>query len=386
MSEAWLKHQVIQAILNRLIDYLDRTPIAERSRPPGFRISADTIPELFTPLAPGEDSYVWGLIKKLEELDWVRLKIGRVRPGIAEYEGQPYLSFNIEKEREVRALLERTEPFVSYTERWRDALTKVDRCFPGSIGRFARQPIRIPGREPEEIVAQLSNLPRLEASGLYLREVSAQLFWGLSKILDSREEAIAELFGVPVCPFAERPVIVHTHIESTPNGILFIENETAYATACRQGYSTRHSLALVFASGFKSTALRLRAPDGSTVYFSEQSIAVARAASWFLSCLRGEQETDVFFWGDLDFAGMSILKLLRELFPRTRAWRQGYQPMLEILQDGGGHTSLEAAKQGQKDPGRTGCKYADTELLPKMREAGRFVDQEITALLSTPYT
>lgn len=377
MSEAWLKHPVVQAVLHRLVDLVDRTPIEERTRPPGFRISPDSIPDLFSPSAPGDDAYIWELIRKLEKLEWIRLKIGRVRPGIAEYETEPYVLLVPEKEKDVRALLHRHERPVSYAERWRDALSSIHKYFPGTTERFATQPVRIPGHEPEEIVEQLAKLNSLQSSGLFLREASARLFWGLSKVLDHREDAIAALLGVPECPFAERPVIMHTHIESLPRGILFIENETSYAAACRENYSARYDLALVFASGFKSVATRLRVSGGSSVHFSEQSLRVDGAASWFLACLRENRETDYFFWGDLDFAGMSILKLLKEPFPRTVAWRKGYQPMLENLQNGGGHTPAEAAKQGQQDPENTGCEYADTELLPAIRRTGRFMDQEI---------
>jgi len=39
----------------------------------------------------------------------------------------------------------------------------------------------------------------------------------------------------------------------------------------------------------------------------------------------------VYFWGDLDFAGMDILLNLKLRFKTVQAWQAGYQPMLEIL-------------------------------------------------------
>ena len=84
----------------------------------------------------------------------------------------------------------------------------------------------------------------------------------------------------------------------------------------------------------------------------------------------------VYFWGDLDFAGMSILKGLRLSLPTLRAWEPGYQPLLELLESGGGHSVEQAAKQGQSDPGTSGCSYADQVLLPALRTHRRFVDQE----------
>jgi len=41
-----------------------------------------------------------------------------------------------------------------------------------------------------------------------------------------------------------------------------------------------------------------------------------------------------------------------------------------------GHRPESAAKEGQADPGLTGCSYADAVLLPALRQTGLCVDQE----------
>jgi hypothetical protein len=48
--------------------------------------------------------------------------------------------------------------------------------------------------------------------------------------------------------------------------------------------------------------------------------------------------------------------------------------MLERLARG--HPAEDAGKQEQLDPGETGCRYADERLLPALRVAERFIDQE----------
>jgi hypothetical protein len=83
------------------------------------------------------------------------------------------------------------------------------------------------------------------------------------------------------------------------------------------------------------------------------------------------------FWGDLDYAGMDILRTLRKSFPNTGGWRPGYGAMLTDLIMGGGHQPDEAGKEAQKKVIVTGCLYADLELLPALNYTGRFVDQEI---------
>jgi hypothetical protein len=92
--------------------------------------------------------------------------------------------------------------------------------------------------------------------------------------------------------------------------------------------------------------------------------------------LFGPSQLPVFFFGDLDYAGMQILGSLRTVFPGAAAWRPGYERLADVLMQGGGHAPAQAAKELQTDPGNTGCAFADGELLPLIRRHGRFVDQE----------
>jgi hypothetical protein len=97
---------------------------------------------------------------------------------------------------------------------------------------------------------------------------------------------------------------------------------------------------------------------------------------WLEAWLYRRPVIPVFFWGDLDYSGMAILRDLKAIFPNLEAWQPGYARMLARLNAGAGHLPDEAGKAGQLDPGDTGCPYADQELLPAIRKSGRFVDQE----------
>ena len=85
----------------------------------------------------------------------------------------------------------------------------------------------------------------------------------------------------------------------------------------------------------------------------------------------------VVVWGDLDFAGMNILKQLIKRFPQLRAWQPGYEILLEHLTAGNGYHAGTDEQQTQIDPQDTGCEFADHRLLPALRTHGLFVDQEI---------
>jgi len=50
--------------------------------------------------------------------------------------------------------------------------------------------------------------------------------------------------------------------------------------------------------------------------------------------------------------------------------------MLKELLDGRGHTPEAAEKVGQRSIDKTGCMYADQQLIPALNTRGRFVDQE----------
>jgi hypothetical protein len=84
----------------------------------------------------------------------------------------------------------------------------------------------------------------------------------------------------------------------------------------------------------------------------------------------------VSFWGDLDWSGMRILAAMRNNFPGMRAWEPGYQPMLQSLMAGQGHSPEASDKKGQRPMVVFGCPYADAHLVPALTALGRFVDQE----------
>jgi hypothetical protein len=131
---------------------------------------------------------------------------------------------------------------------------------------------------------------------------------------------------------------------------------------------------LIFSSGFRGAAARLRKSGGCSVYYSRGS--AADAMRMFEIMLFSNADIPVFFWGDLDYSGMAILASLRSIFPSAQSWRPGYEPMLKRLVDGDGHSPAESGKERQRVIDRTGCTYADAVLIPALKSQGRFVDQE----------
>ncbi|PPD21734.1 MAG: hypothetical protein CTY23_04975 [Methylomonas sp.] len=236
----------------------------------------------------------------------------------------------------------------------------------------------MPGKTATDIVERLNLLPSLINDPLLLREVSARLFWGQSKVLDNRQAMIATLLNLDECPFPESPIQLQVYLPAKPfSGVLFIENLATFEKASRDTNARFDGLALVFASGFKGSAKRLRTISGVSVYFAAHGHLANQDCQRFCDWLiRYSEQLPVWFWGDLDYSGMQIIKSLRHSFDELDAWQPGYQPMVDELLAGNGHEPLAANKSKQKSIDSTGAEYADNILLSALVATGKFLDQE----------
>lgn len=299
-------------------------------------------------------------------------------PGLCarRYERNPRLQ--VLNEQALRAAIGRQTRIKAPNELWREAVTAhlvADEPIKEIVARYR---IEIPGRTAEQLVRQLGQLSNLRDEPLLLREVSARLFWGLSKVLDGRQALVAAVLGVEDCPFPEMPVQLQVFLPPAGfDGALFIENQATFEQATRDSSGRYARLALVFASGFKGSAKRLRTPAGASVYFASHGSLDEFLVTQFLDWLWRDEELPVWFWGDLDFSGMRILAALRAVFSNLNAWEPGYLPMLARLDQGEGHSPEAGGKEGQLCLQRTGCEFADTKLLPALIASGFFVDQEV---------
>jgi hypothetical protein len=201
----------------------------------------------------------------------------------------------------------------------------------------------------------------------------------MSKVLDKRQGLVAGLLSMDECPFPESPIQLQVYLPvGGYEAVLFIENLMTFEQACRTVDRAFAGLALVYASGFKGSAKRLRMPGGCSLYYAGAGVLGGEIQLLFEKWLFGSANpaNPAYFWGDLDFAGMRILAAMRATFPRLTAWEPGYALMLQELLDGRGHSPEAAEKAGQRLIEKTGCLYADHQLIPALKTQGRFVDQE----------
>jgi hypothetical protein len=371
-APVWLQEeQELAALLHAALDRFDHLPAKQRQR------DVLLLVEQYLPLLARADAaadQVWALIGELQRQGVLAIRQARRGTFDPDWKGAK-LAFGAAGEAILRRWLQR-EPMTPELQRWRMAVAQYQQVFAGAAEPLLARRIVVAGRSSEEVAAAFARIA--DARGpLTLRQLSARVFWGDSKFLDDRGELIALLF--PTLEIRERAIVVAVHLPSQIEGVLFIENQDTYTQACSGQPLEVAKLALVFASGFRGSAQRVRQRDGALLHYAgcdsggDADLRRNFEAWWFE---RSPPPGPCSFWGDLDFAGMQILKALRSRFESVAAWPPGYEPMLSTLRVRGGYSPESTRARAQVDPLLTGCEYADRTLLPAIREFGQ-LDQEV---------
>lgn len=255
---------------------------------------------------------------------------------------------------------------------WRSLVEQHSNVFSGACDSLLAKPVAAQGRAPEEVMEGFVRISNYFDLGLTLRQLSACCFWGESKFLEGRESLVRELYpGIAIQP---RPVVLNVFLPQCVRGVLLIENLDSYHRAISGSPKAALNQVLVYCSGFKGGAQRIRTHDGVSFHYQgDMNQREMFECWWFEKAWKGPSLT---FWGDLDFEGMRIYSSIKQHFPELTLWDAGYAPMQQLLESGGGHNADQAKKTDQSDPGETGCAYADGVLLPLLRDKQRFCDQE----------
>jgi hypothetical protein len=367
----WLDDEAdILALLSAALDLFDRQRGADRRR--RIHLAAmDHLPSLARADAAADQ--VWGLVVELERREVLAIRRAVRSLYDVDWKGAK-IAFSPEAEPMLREWLGRdwNAPAALI---WRQAVERHAECFHDAGAALLAQRIAIENRTPEEIVGALAQAANM-TDPVTLRQLSATLFWGNSKILDDRAELIAAL--LPQLQIRDRALVIAAYLPEQCRGVLFVENQDTYTNAAAGMPAEARELALVFAAGFRGGASRVRSRSGSLLHYAGPGMIdhAKRFDSWWYQ--NGASFGPTWFWGDLDFAGMQILKALRNRFEGLEAWVPGYESMLGELQSRGGYSGRIGEARGQVDPGDTGCAYADGTLLPAIRWYGQW-DQESSA-------
>lgn len=375
-SAPWLQVPGIRTLLNKLVDRLDSAEARGSASAQTVALNSSTWPALYQAPMESDKEHLWEQFLKLVEAGWLQVTPVAAARSIAGYDQQPRVKvLDVEAVRKATGRPERPK---TAAERWREAIdAHLDASaeVKKAAGDYC---IDMPDRDMAEVVTRLNTLKTLAGTPLLLREVSSRLFWGMSKVLDNRTGLVAVLLGADECPFPESPIQLQVYLPHGGfNGVLFIENQMSFEQATRSANPAFAKLALVYASGFKGSAARLRNSETVSLYFAHKGELGGVRADYFGSWLFVKSiAIPVWFWGDLDWSGMRILAAMRNNFPEMQAWQPGYFPMLDSLLEGHGHSPEAADKRGQRPIASVGCPYADSHLVAALKAQGKFVDQE----------
>jgi len=207
--------------------------------------------------------------------------------------------------------------------------------------------------------------------------VSAAGTLASSKLLDRLPQPALRRIGIRPEAYPAPPVVLLTAGAARPDAVILVENPRAFERAF--AVTTDLPVAWVSTHGLVAT-----------------SVARALEGRWLGAPVDGSPPPldtlltvpNLFYWGDLDLAGLMIFATARRRLPQI-ALSALYRPMVELLAAGGGHPYSEITDKAGQRPWRS-----DDPLLQSLLEAcaGSGVDQEWVApalirdLCALPYS
>jgi len=365
----WIDEEVlVRRLLHSFLDKLDKNEMGLT-----IKISANSAPELFD-YYHEDTSGLWQLVQELDHRYHIwSVQLARQSRYKESYENAT-LRFLPEREASGRHWLHRPAQD-GYSLLWQSVIKKHSDRFEDHGCTLLGNIIRIPEHGAEAVVKAFIRVGEELRKPVGLRTLSARCFWGDSKFLDRKEMLVREIYPTLALNLSPRPVLLCAWLPADIQHIVFIENQDTFIELA---HSAIPHTGFIYSGGLRNNAVRLR-QSGNAVFSFINSQLTDEEETHFVQWWQGEatdSNIKVWFWGDLDFAGMSILKSLREGFPDMDAWKPGYQPLLQRLANGECHDRFSSGKENQLDPECTGSSYADEVLLPRMRETGALVDQE----------
>ena len=361
----WLRDEPwLAKWLGWFLDKLDKSGDGERARAITRRIKKSTLPALYD--FNQDTQGRWQLLQHIaRDHGLFDIVLDKKRDAFQEQYENAQCRLNPDSEALLREWLNRPKQD-PVALAWQEAINENAATFIDNGDALLNQRPQVPGLTPADIINAFANIEQYLDKNLTLREIAARCFNGDSKALDNRHELLLKLYGDKANGIQPRPLLLTAWAPPGFTKLLIVENQDSFL---RLTENPPADYALLYSGGFRASATRLSS-EHTRFAFLPGSDPERFQQRWL------DEQTECHFWGDLDYAGMGILKALRNSLPNLQGWQPGYQAMLNMLESGKGHTPGQAAKTGQNDPSETGCSYSDAVLLPAIREWQRYVDQE----------
>jgi len=272
------------------------------------------------------------------------------------------------------------EPLKPHEARWTEALhtaqlteKEIDVLIP-----VASAIKEMPAAEMSALIDGLKRLrdDMSSLAGERLYDVSSRYLVGSSKMLKVLPSRILIEFGINLDLLSGPPRYVKIAGAKEPKATVLIENPHAFESAVLADPSNEYCWISAEGYGlskqgeeFGDQLTNMVANRKGVITLSRRSLFVdfQAALTWGNGSL--------FFWGDLDLAGLDIYGRLKNVLPSIQL-SPLYKPMIEILKNGGGHSYAGVQKERQT---LGNFSYPEIlELAPICKEKG--VDQELVVL------
>jgi hypothetical protein len=244
-----------------------------------------------------------------------------------------------------------------------DDIKSLDPCAPALEGLTPSEMTRL----ASGLLALRKRQARHDGERRY--RVSARYLLGSSKALDHLPSSALFAFGIDMDRFPKAPAYLMVAGPKSPRQVILVENPQAFeegvgsrledtAWIATQGYGLSRS-----GEAFGNQLVRL-VEDGDLLPLVRAGTPPPLEELFVHKRL--------FFWGDLDPAGMDIFRRLRRVLPHIRLSGL-YRPMPKILEDKGGHPLTALTGKGGQKP-LDAMEWIPEELLQVCVDHG--VDQE----------
>lgn len=205
-------------------------------------------------------------------------------------------------------------------------------------------------RDQERILAGLLRLRdrQVDETGQARYVVSARHLIGSSKLLDELPAAALRAFGIAVDRFPGHPLYVVAAGCAEPEAVVLIENPAAFEMAAATEAARRCAFIATFGFGLSKSQEEYGNQLASLVEGGlSGAITLTREGSACPSAKSLLERPNLFFWGDLDPAGVQIYLRMKKTIPGLRLSAL-YLPMLEALDGEGAHPYVSGTgKAGQ---------------------------------------
>jgi len=243
------------------------------------------------------------------------------------------------------------EPLKPYELRWREAIKSAG-LSEEEIETLIPAARAVKDMPSEEMLTLIEGLKKLRAdlpnlAGERLFDVSSRYLLGSSKLFKVLPNKVLTEFGIDLDLMSGPPRYVKVAGATNPKATILVENPHAFESAVLA--DENNNFCWISAEGYGLSKQGEEFGDQLTnlVVNRKGVITLSRRKEFvdFHTALDLGRD-HLYFWGDLDLAGLDIYGRLKTVLP-TIQLSPLYKPMAKILKNGGGHSYAGVQKEKQ---------------------------------------